>query len=376
MNTAVGLMRLLRNDGDYSMREKKINAYLDTNTLMHYQKLDQIPWCELLQADHVTLILTPLIFDELEKNRFVENPITRERAKTAIKEIRKILGDQDECEINETVILKAPIEGFPASPVDLISDNELLDSVLKYSSKDEKVLITNDFNLRRRAKSRGISVLELNEKYERSFKDDAQTRKITKLTTEKEELAGELEEIKNREPKLDLYFDDDTNEKTYIVKNPTYYESTFRNFKEAEESGSKTHFDWPALNKQLQEAREKSTLKIFTKLQNVGSSPANDIKIKLGLPLQPKKFNTLIPARSKRSIYAIETFVDHIEVQMNLDKLRHTETILLPVIDILVADWDDTNRIVSFNIEYRLIADNIQPIDGILNVNIERDESL
>jgi hypothetical protein len=45
-------------------------AVLDTNTLMHYQRPDEIPWAEVLGAPTVRIILPICVIDELDNKKY------------------------------------------------------------------------------------------------------------------------------------------------------------------------------------------------------------------------------------------------------------------------------------------------------------------
>src|SRR4051812_34738261 len=61
-------------------------AFLDTNTFLHFPRLDQLEWLALLHSTGVRLIISPVVIREL--NRHKDSPTslkTRERAAAVLR---------------------------------------------------------------------------------------------------------------------------------------------------------------------------------------------------------------------------------------------------------------------------------------------------
>ena len=62
---------------------------LDTNVLMHYQRPDEIPWGEVVNARQVRIILPAIVIDELDNKKYSGSDTMAGRAAMAIRVIRK-----------------------------------------------------------------------------------------------------------------------------------------------------------------------------------------------------------------------------------------------------------------------------------------------
>jgi len=367
------------------MKRKKetqniIIVFLDTDILMHFQKLDLIPWLKILKAEEVRIILVPLNFDQLEEKRYDQNPITRERAETAIKEIKYFLNDNVIATLNNNVTLTMAIQNEELNILGFSADNRLIESIYQYESKYNKVLITNDYLLRQRAKTKGIETPELDEnKYRRPFKDDSKTRQIVKLTNENEQLKKEIKERDEREPKLDLKFDDGSLETTHDIINPNnrYYTKDLLKNKII-----------PILKdtpKSVDHSENRSTILVWLILENIGHYPAEGIEIKINIILDPESFDVFPARQTNTGIYIIKHVKnqrdleiikkrDQFVIMYKLNELLHTKSVKWFPFAILVKDWDKTEKIDTFVMDYEILARNIRgKKTEKLTINIQRD---
>jgi len=68
------------------MSVPRIVAFPDSNLFMHFRSLNEIDWCEFLQASAVEIKIAPVVTSELEKQKTL-NPLRklRERADNVLK---------------------------------------------------------------------------------------------------------------------------------------------------------------------------------------------------------------------------------------------------------------------------------------------------
>lgn len=357
-------------------------VFIDTDILMHFHKLDLIPWNEILNADKVKIVLVPLNFDQLEEKHFDQNPITRERAETAKKEIKSFLNDEIEITLKDGVILSMVIQEENRKTPGLSEDNRLLDSIQQYQTEHTKVFITNDYLFRQRVKAKGIVTVELDEKYKRKFKDDSKTKQITKLIKDNEQLRKEIEERDAKEPILDLRFTDGKRDSTQNIVNPGGIRAYAKRLRER-----RIPHDEVGFAKNIKKAEDRCTMILPFILNNMGGTPAEDVEIKLNIQLSPELFKIYLYRKTKSGSVIIKhskktpnceiiTEEDAFIVQYKHEKLKHSKSMELNPIAIYVEDWLGSKDIDSFIIEYMILADNIrQPVTGILCVIVEREET-
>ena len=65
-------------------------AFIDTSVLLHYCFFDEVDWAGALGADHVTMVFTPVVFDELDKKKWSGAHKEKRRAEAVLKKIRDL----------------------------------------------------------------------------------------------------------------------------------------------------------------------------------------------------------------------------------------------------------------------------------------------
>jgi len=58
-------------------------AVLDTNVLLHYFRMEQVRWTELLADTEVRIVVPVVVLDEIDNKRYAESRRIRERARRA-----------------------------------------------------------------------------------------------------------------------------------------------------------------------------------------------------------------------------------------------------------------------------------------------------
>jgi hypothetical protein len=185
-------------------------AFLDTNTFLHYKQLREIDWCDVLNADHVTLIVAPVVIRELNSHKDLgRKKNIRERAAAALETLSVMIRQPDRADIREGVELRFrqtdPLIDFGAQRLnDRLADDWLVATTLEFLSESPEcrlVLVTRDIGLQLKAIGHGLTCAELPERYLLPADQDPDQNRI-------QELERELMQYKNRTPNLRLAFID------------------------------------------------------------------------------------------------------------------------------------------------------------------------
>ena len=193
------------------------HCFLDTNTFLHFQRFDTVNWPKVLGVKQVCLMLTPTAMDELDRYKDdSKNPGRQKRAKDILSKLNDILptdtagirvsvGQNPNVELQE--LLDEPdidLKAFGLSAQK--SDHNLLASILDFRKANPGATIclaTRDFPLLRKALQLKIPVVNPEGKIDPlgDFSTEA---------SERRRLERELQELKNRIPKLTFGFFDAT----------------------------------------------------------------------------------------------------------------------------------------------------------------------
>lgn len=187
-------------------------CFLDTDVLMHFTDFDQADWVTFLNAKQVYLILPITVLHELNKHKDDgSKPGLQQRARGLLPRIAKLLvGAEEPVRIREGVFLlttrKEPrIEWSEVELDEKVQDDRILARILLFKEEYPErnvCFLTNDYAAMLKADDRGVPTLM----------PDGQVLapKTLKSTVEAELEATrkELNEYKNRAPKLEIGFDD------------------------------------------------------------------------------------------------------------------------------------------------------------------------
>ena len=149
---------------------KRTYAFLDTNTLVRFPFVNDIVWPRVLGQKQVCLVLTPIVFDELDDMKDgVTKPGRREIARRVYRflesELEKVGQDKDkEVDLPQrphTTLLYFGEDNLDINPTLRADkqDDRLVAAMLHFAkehSNDDVLLVSNDFNLRSRAKRFGF----------------------------------------------------------------------------------------------------------------------------------------------------------------------------------------------------------------------------
>lgn len=188
---------------------RRIIAFLDTNTFLHFHPFDQIPWAKELKTDTVELRVPREVIGELNKHKDGHRiGHMRERAGKILRRIMKFaLTNEGKVVESGTITIVCeqdsasfdlPTRGFDPT----IVDDRILAAVLDFKERhpDEHVmLVTVDPGAALRAYSYGVLVLGLSDEMRIPPAPDEKQKRI-------QELEEQLKEVQKGLPRLGLSF--------------------------------------------------------------------------------------------------------------------------------------------------------------------------
>lgn len=302
---------------------KAKSLFIDTNVLLHYQYFDEIKWLEILQTDKVEIIFPPIIIKELDKHKYNSNLSSkiRKRVTQVIQKLDKLL------ESNFRASLKAGVEVYfeVKEPLDFAEyhltkesqDDHLIASILQFKNDYPDsyiVLVTDDLNLKIKAKFRNIEVSSLPDDLKLPDELDPNEKRIKQLEQENRQLKSSI-------PKLKLSFKSDAKYAEFSLEKPIadlspneieYKLDQVKHKYPKKSLGGSGLVRPPELsfspeeiskyNAKLEEFykdyehyltrlsfyqnRKRRTIELLIKLVNDGTCPAEDVSIFLDLPDQ------------------------------------------------------------------------------------------
>lgn len=175
--------------------------FLDTNILLHCKPAKGIDWKKYVKGSSV-LVIAPIIIAEMDKLRRSQQKKIATRAKSITKQFEHIMDNGDPDWI---LIDKRPASStFLENSLDKTEQDDcLLAAVLEFSPEDpddQIILVSEDIGPRLKAKNLGIKAIKLEDTELLAEEPDENEVKLQKLTRENNEL-------KNRVPKVDLFFE-------------------------------------------------------------------------------------------------------------------------------------------------------------------------
>jgi hypothetical protein len=305
-------------------------CFFDTNILLHFTTFDEVDWLKFLNAPQVYLILTRPVLREM--NKFKDDRTVawrRNRAHMLLSKIEALLPQSAEVPVHikdsvDTVFLldiprEPDAEWIRKHVLDPeVTDDRILACILRYQEQypDRHIrFLSNDLSFRRNAIANGIDTVK---------PDGKVLVQLEQRSPEEErirELERELQDYKNSRPKLEFGFSNDQ-ELTTMVMCPAQGddklnaevlskvftdEYVHRRFIEQQQHleriinqsrGHAPEYQFqkyvkacetylkelePALKRQWMQQYGNMCLLSFV-LKNVGTAPAEDLKIKLHFP--------------------------------------------------------------------------------------------
>jgi rRNA-processing protein FCF1 len=132
---------------------------LDTNVLLHYQRIDHLPWSQAIGESQVRLVIPLLVLDELDDKRYLGSPDIKRKARSAIEPLDDLQEEFDQ-QGYATLPDGTTVEYLLDDPVHhrhANSDSEILDRAefVANVTNQTVLLVTGDRGMRVRATAHG-----------------------------------------------------------------------------------------------------------------------------------------------------------------------------------------------------------------------------
>jgi rRNA-processing protein FCF1 len=152
-------------------------AVVDTNVLLHYQRVDKVKWGDVLKEHPVRLVIPHIVLDELDDKRYLGSATIRKTARSAIapfEELREQLEGQGYATL---LVGQATVEYLVDEESHVRRENpdeEVVDRArfLQQVTGRTVTMITADLGMRARAVARGLPVAEMPDTLKRDQDDD------------------------------------------------------------------------------------------------------------------------------------------------------------------------------------------------------------
>jgi hypothetical protein len=142
----------------------------DTNILLHYKPLDELPWQQLVGAERVRVVLPLRVVEEIDQKKYAARGSLARQARRLLPQLKGWLGPAGKpSELAAGVTLEVMVDPGPRQrPVD--ADEEILASCRELSQfgVTDLKLLTADIAMSIRAQAEGIGAIELSPDYLRS----------------------------------------------------------------------------------------------------------------------------------------------------------------------------------------------------------------
>lgn len=106
---------------------------VDTNVLLHYQRIDRVPWSEVAEASQVRLVVLHAVLDELDDKRYLGSASIRERARSATAPL-----DERQAELEVSGIAMLP----DGTTIEYLSDDR---GHVRDANPDDEILSRAEF---------------------------------------------------------------------------------------------------------------------------------------------------------------------------------------------------------------------------------------
>lgn len=393
-----------------------MKLFIDTNIPLHHQSLDHIDWKSLTGTDEVCLVVSVVVFDELDQH--TRNARLAGRARTVRAQLNKFV---DSGIVKGTVKAEAilrphqkVLESYEMDPSQ--NDQWILATIkdyLKNHSEATVALLTADVGMRIKAKAHGIAVIMIDEKYALTDENDEQK--------ENRKLKAELEKLKSAIPQLSIAFEKGKID-SFELESPDYekyvraelWDMQYRRYpkisshvgdQQAAIYNSQLNQYYQAYEGYLRSRRElylaeTLTLKLNLHLKNAGSVLAKNIDIELLFPpgmtiseetvksrlpepnrLHPPIYGELKPLRwthetnynpyprpEPESKLRVRKVAVGTMVEFHVASVKQQKDLSIPPVYVTL---DPDSEIRGFNVEYSIRAENVPDVvRGTLNVNV------
>ncbi|HJW57605.1 MAG TPA: hypothetical protein VJ577_20275 [Burkholderiaceae bacterium] len=185
---------------------RKAVFFLDANIALHYQRLDQIKWTDITDAPKIEIVLCAIFFKELEEAKSLhDSKKIRHRAGAYIgwlldKFEHPLITDR----VSLVFLPNEPRISFKAHQLDpTIGDDRLIASVIEYCENNPNQpvdVLTADSGVIFKLKFRRIGAT--------GFPDSYKLTEVDPVEQELKLVKAQLAQHLNRQPKLQLSFDE------------------------------------------------------------------------------------------------------------------------------------------------------------------------
>ena len=191
---------------------------LDTNIALHFAPIEQIDWAEVSKCKRPTIVITPILLEELERQKIFNSSFAlRRRAQRSIDDIERLMELEDPVEIRSGVTLHfldhEPTLDYKAHRLDRdVQDDRFIAAALeRHSLGDVPVYIaSNDSGMALKLRSRAVNILKLPAALKLPEEEDA-------LQKELKQTRLALEKLRNRQPRLTVRFSDRTRKQEVVT---------------------------------------------------------------------------------------------------------------------------------------------------------------
>lgn len=183
-----------------------MNLVLDSNILLHYKYFEEIPWQEEIGCGDVTIVLSAMVLEEIDKKKDQEKGKIQKRAKAIASRIGEIFLERKATKYPVVFLEDAYATEEERRQYNLDSnDNQILFDIMRSGLDLEDVIVVSSDNpMLIRAKQRGLKIHKPHDKYR--VKEE-----LSKEEKEAQAAIDELARLKNRLPEPKLIFDDGGN---------------------------------------------------------------------------------------------------------------------------------------------------------------------
>lgn len=182
--------------------------FLDTNIFIHFNDFEKIDWVDITKAtEPIEIVIAPVVLEELDKHKYNKNSKISQRVKRLLPKLEKIINREIACKYSVSFCNKNPDDSiYNLNNLDKsVQDDKLLAFIIAFKqgldTTNKALLITHDVGPRLKAKSLQIEAKPMDEKYLLSNEPD-------EMEIQNRALQREIHELKNRAPKVGLYFKD------------------------------------------------------------------------------------------------------------------------------------------------------------------------
>lgn len=134
----------------------------DTDILLHYQPLDQLPWRQLAGDREIEVVLVTQVLRELDAKKWGDSDRLRERARRVFAELRRwlppgILSTTLTNEVALRMVISEPLIGDNLDRT--VGDDRILASMVELATGKSVALMTDDYVLSQKAAARGYELI-------------------------------------------------------------------------------------------------------------------------------------------------------------------------------------------------------------------------